>query len=54
MSRKPYRLEEIIAKLREADVLLSQGRRCGEGDRSVRGDLPTAEGRSTAGSRSLR
>ena len=25
MSRKRYRPEEIIAKLREADVLLSQG-----------------------------
>lgn len=32
MSRKPYQPEKIIAKLREADVLLSQGRGCGEGD----------------------
>ena len=30
MSRKSYRPEEIIAKLREADVLLGQGRKVGE------------------------
>ena len=30
MPRKGYRPEEIIAKLREADVLLGQGKRVGE------------------------
>jgi putative transposase len=30
MPRKSYRPEEIIAKLREADVLLGQGKKVGE------------------------
>ena len=30
MSRKSFRLEEVIAKLREADVLLGQGKKVGE------------------------
>ena len=30
MPRKGYRAEEIIAKLREADVLLGQGKRVAE------------------------
>ena len=30
MPRKGFRAEEIIAKLREADVLLGQGRKVGE------------------------
>lgn len=42
MSRKRYRPEEIIAKLREADVLLSQGGKLGDGSKRVNWFLPEA------------
>ena len=35
MSRKRYRPEEIIAKLREADVLLSQGMKVAEAVKAI-------------------
>ena len=35
MARKRYKPEEIIAKLREAEVLLSQGQTAGQAVRSV-------------------
>ena len=35
MSRKGYRPEEIIAKLREADVLLGQGKKVVEAVRAL-------------------
>jgi putative transposase len=35
MARKRYKPEEIVAKLRQVDVLLSQGRSVGEAVRSI-------------------
>src|SRR5215813_8365722 len=35
MARKSYRPEEIVAKLRQADVLTSQGKSVGEAIRSI-------------------
>jgi transposase-like protein len=35
MPRKGFRAEEIIAKLREADVLLGQGKRVAEGVKAL-------------------
>ncbi len=40
MSRKRFSPEQIVAKLREADVLLSQGKKVVEGAGSQRGYLP--------------
>jgi hypothetical protein len=48
MARKRYKPEEIVAKLRQVDVLVSQGPELGERnppDRRERGDiLPVAPG----------
>ena len=35
MARKPYKPEEIVAKLRQVDVLVSQGRPVAEAVRSI-------------------
>ena len=35
MARKKYKPEEIVAKLRQVDVLVSQGRSVGEAVRSI-------------------
>ena len=51
MSRKSYKPEEIVAKLRQVDVLTSQGRSVAEAIRSIGvSEVPTIAGvRSLAG-----
>ena len=51
MSRKRHKAEEIVAKLRQVDVLLAQGRPVAEAVRTIRvTPLPTIAGaRSLAG-----
>src|SRR4051812_33486737 len=48
MPRKSYKPEEIVAKLRQVDVLTSQGQSVAEAIRSIRGErgdvLPLAPG----------
>ena len=48
MPRKSYKTEEIVAKLRQVDVLTSQGHSVAEAIRSIGG----SEVRFTAGARS--
>ena len=56
MARKKHTPEEIVAKLRQVDVLVSQGSQVTDAVRQIRGDrgdlLPVAAGiwRSEAGS----
>jgi|TARA_B100002003_G_C14074519_1_gene516909 hypothetical protein len=38
MAKRTYRPEQIIKKLREAEVLLSQGSTIGEAARKIRGN----------------
>ena len=52
MPRKGFRPEEIIAKLREADVLLGQGKKVAEVVKALGVSPTTAGARSTRACRS--